>query len=494
MKKLKLSLFMLFCASTIVHAQTWVIDYQAWSTSQCNAFSNSPTIGGLVHKSITGQPQNGGGNPVSLECNYSGSSPMGTEYGIVKPFLSNHQYLVTVEVGAITNNMFPNLKLSLIADPGGSGSLCTGTSSINPLWGSNISSQSVPSSSYISLTFNMNIGAQGYSAMAVSAIPDPSSANTSTHQWIVIRKITIVDNTPNPGTFSITASQNSRACLTTGNITFTANHTTNPNNVTVSTYRFYPEPGQWLYNGSDAPTFIDKPASTPTITLTPIACATNLKVSGQAITNIPLTVNITPKIISSTVPPFLPPITGPDTIKSYAAATASADYSISLGAISACTLPTWSIVENPTPYIQSVVANPNNPFSATVTKSPYIYGPIVNLKVNLNMCGVNTSVTKPITLDWKQSIFGFMSGNFMLNDDAFSVSPNPVSSNAHINFGKKIEEGHIDIISVDGKHVKSLEIKGSSFLDISMDNINPGIYLVWVVDGKTQQKIKIIKK
>jgi hypothetical protein len=490
MKKLQFLFSMLFCASTAMYAQTTVIDYSSWSgTTNCNAFGAPTVVGGVQHKSTLGQPKYVNYNdPIWLECTYDVNTfeAKGTEYAISHSFLANHQYKVTVYCASTSTTNFPKLALTY-TNSISSSTACTGPAiDTDP----HADGFAIYGPNYGNYEYTNTIGAQSQNYLKFRAI---AMFYGLAVQKIAIKRITIEDITPNPGTFSITASQNSRACLNTGNITFTANHVTNPNNVTVNTYRFYPEPGQWYYNGSDAPVSIDKPANAPTITLTPRACATNLKVSCEAITNIPLTVNIAPKIISRTIPQFLPSITGPDTIRSYAAATASADYSISLGAISACTQPVWSIAVNPN-YIQSVVSSPNTPFTATVTKDPYVYGPVVTLKVALNICGVNTSVTKPIVLDWKQSIFGFIAGKTMLNDNTFSVSPNPVSGNAHVNFGKNIEEGHIDIMSVEGKHVKSLEIKGSSYLDISMDDINPGIYLILVDDGKTQQKAKIVKK
>lgn len=492
MKKLQFLFSMLLCASTAMHAQTTVIDYGTLTSTNCNIFGTGLVVSGKSHLTILGQPQNTSGSlrleaqPINTTDNLYYDRV--TAFKIEGTFLANHEYNITVLARCANTNSAMEIQAQILGSSGTSNN-CTGPaqSFLPNLFYGNF----VPTNQYTNVSIQVFAPNYNSNYIVFQARPDMS---IPTMQAMYVKKITIEDVTPNPGTFSITASQNSRACLNTGNITFTANHVTNPNNVTVNTYRFYPEPGQWFYNGSDAPVSIDKPANAPTITLTPRACATNLKVSGQAITNIPLTVNITPKIISSTVPPFLPPITGPDTIRSYAAATASADYSISLGAISACTQPVWSIADNPNYHIQSVVSSPSTPFTATVTKNPYVYGPIVTLKVDLNMCGVNTSVTRPIVMDWKQSIFGFMAGKTMLNDNTFSVSPNPVSGNAHVNFGKDIEDGHIDIMSVEGKHVKSLEIKGSSYLDISMDDINPGIYIILVDDGKTQQKTKIIKK
>lgn len=78
----------LFLLITVIYnsvsGQT-VIDYEAWSSSACNAFSSQPVINGLMHRTQLGQPQKIAGT-LNLAAEYPLSNPRGTEYAITYNF------------------------------------------------------------------------------------------------------------------------------------------------------------------------------------------------------------------------------------------------------------------------------------------------------------------------------------------------------------------------------------------------------------------------
>lgn len=479
-KSLKLSLLALLLQSFAI-AQTTVIDYQPWSTSQCNAFGNSPTIGGLVHETTVGQPTNGGGNPVSLQCQYNGSAPMGTEYVIVKDFLPNHQYVVVVEAATITNNnMFPNLQLTLVPAPAGSNSLCNGPSSI--ITTSGAQSQPIGSSVYSPFSFAFNLGAnQVFTGIAIAAVPDFGSINTSATQWVVIRKITITDNTPQPPTFTLTSNSSTRLCGTQNPVTFTIN---NPSNAPVTGYNFKPEPNKWIYQGAAAPATIN--SSTNSITLTPVSCGGAMSVTGQAIWQ-GQNVSTNTLTMAVTFPDIK--LSGPDNLDANVAG-----YFDVQGVVSTPSNYSWPCTSTRTDLWSSSIPNQSyfyntsgSPFNTYFYTNYNIPSQVITVNKTVYMCDVARTVSKNVRI--RGAI-----GHKMSNADlSISIAPNPSNGRFGIFFNKTVSEAQMTVTTIDGKVIINREISDTNE-EIDLTSYPTGIYIVKIFTDGYQWINKIVKK
>lgn len=489
MKTLQLAKIMLFASSIFccqVTAQT-VINYQTWSTSNCNAFSPAAVVGGATHRTNVGQPKFGSsGSPVNLNCSYNGgSSTYGTSYEITYNFLANHQYTITVNAAAIANSYFPILKLKPETAFTGASATCNGVESLTLSGGSN---NLIISNVFGDYQYNFSNGATGFSKLVIAALPDPSSVTTSSLQTIIIRKITITDNTPLPPPFTLLSSSTSRVCLTNNPVTFTIQNTNNVPGVTG--YEFHIDPTKWLLNGVPAPAVITQTSNS--LTLTPEYCASPTTVSGKALLGSTVVPTINNKTIGVAAPYFY--ISGPEivTLSSpghYTFNPNPAGYNPP-GVLIPCFIanPTWS-VSNPTLAGLAVFGG----LEVDVFKYPgSISGP-VTLKATINACDVNTDITKVISVN----DFGIMASKMNIDEaQTLSISqsyPNPSKGLFTVVLNKTINNATVQVNALDGRTILTKKVSGNN-LDINISGAEPGVYFIKITDASNTVTQKIVKQ
>ena len=174
-----------------------VIDYEAWQSSDCNAFSGSvKIINGVTHQSVIGQPQKVGSTLNLASKIGPGASNLGTEYRITYNFKPNYSYKITINA-ARTKNGFTGpdvqLRTKLTNVNSGNTTLCNGPQQIDPaLTGNNVIANPITNSNFSSpneyvYSYNAISIIQPY--LLIAAVP---GANM-TDQTIQIKKITIVE-------------------------------------------------------------------------------------------------------------------------------------------------------------------------------------------------------------------------------------------------------------------------------------------------------------
>lgn len=306
-KKFTLILFASFVCTSLF-AQT-IIDYQAWSSSACNAFGSGVNVPGTtnganissLHQSAIGQPMYGSANKsIMLDCKTenSGTASKGTEYCLAYNFKANYTYKVTINASCVGGN---SARLRLLqTNGGGSSVLCNGSGIIDPNASGNeyVSAVITSGTTWSDYTFTLPVYATQWAYLNVAAIP---SANGNL-QTINVRKITITE-TP---TAFFTVSNIFVPCGSTTPQTFIVYNFNNSPGVTSYEWDLGANNG-WLYNGSVAPQYIS--TTTNTITLTP---------SGNTVLqNVSVTVRMNQQdyktytaTVTSTAPSYT--ISGPD--------------------------------------------------------------------------------------------------------------------------------------------------------------------------------------
>lgn len=471
--------------STPSSAQITTINYQAWSTSQCNAFASQPSINGRIHFSNIGQPRYGSSNdPIVLDCKYNVGSPQGTQYEIQYNFQANHQYNITVTAAAVTNGYFPILKLEL-ANATPTAPLCSGPTFIQPAPGAN--SWSIGSSFFSDAPFSFNLGAQSFSKLTVAAIPDAASMSTGPLQSIIIRKIVINDVTPAAPPFTLVASSNARLCGNEDPVTFTIQ---NPTNAVVSSYKFYPQNGDWLYNGASV-NVIEVIPPNNTVTLTPKSCSGNAYMRAKAIWQ-NRDVYANDAAVSVTTPDLK--IYGPDQLL----ATEAGNYQLQ-GLLSTpinygwpCTShPTWSGSPSALAHVYSIGGN--SPFTTYFYADAGTAGTTVTIQADVMMCGVNKHIEKGIKITTGKGFSVQNASAALQQDDDIMISPNPSRGKFRVSLSAYAGNATVTIRSADGRIVHKQDLSGpETYLDIS--TAPAGLYFAEINNGRRIITEKIIKE
>src|SRR5262249_31668285 len=101
LSKFTLSILALFFSA---HLFSQTIDYSTFSNPHnCNAFYNSPKIGGFTHVPTAGQPQYSSGR-IELDNSYDGSNNKGTQYVIFYTFKNGYTYAIDVTASAVASD------------------------------------------------------------------------------------------------------------------------------------------------------------------------------------------------------------------------------------------------------------------------------------------------------------------------------------------------------------------------------------------------------
>ncbi|WP_158605884.1 T9SS type A sorting domain-containing protein [Taibaiella sp. KBW10] len=489
---LKPLIYVAVMSPSLCVAQTTTIDYQAWSTSQCNAFGSPTTINSVVHQSTIGQPTYGSANsPITLFCTYQNSAPIGTQYKIQYNFLPNHQYTVTVNAAGITNNQVPTLNLEL-ASFNGSSALCNGAASISTA--TSATNAPILTNTFLNHQFNYSIGNQGYGALAISAIPGFSDPAAS--QWIIIRKITITDVTPQAPTFTLSASATTRSCGSQNAVTFTVQ---NPTNATVSKYKFYPASNAWMYNGAAAPSVIEITPPANSITLTPVSCAGPNTMSAHAVwqnqniaTNNVATTVTTPDMMIYGPNTLLPNEAGFFDIQGVTSTPINYNWPCSFAS-----LPQWSSSHSSQTHFYNTSGTMFNTYFYTNFNflPPGSFGQTVTVKADVNLCGVNKQLTKDVFIRPQLVIGPFAAKANAVQTEALTMSliPNPSNGIFKMQCNNPVQDAAITISSVAGKVIQKTKVTGTEWA-FDLSDAPAGVYFIQLIYGQKSIIERIVKQ
>jgi len=315
----------------------------------------------------------------------------------------------------------------------------------------------------------------GYPILHLKAVASPFSQPTK----LFVRSLSITDVTPS---FPLTASSDTRICGQEAPVTFTIS---NPQNATVTAYKFLPAPGQWLYQGNPAPAEI---IASNSITLTPVNCATNATVSAKVVWNgneLP----IGSKTINATSHAFYE-ISSPTQISSN---SSSYELQIAPGQPVSFFCPTsinWSVSDINLATIDFTQSTPTQVVlerSGRGTSS----GNLV-LTASLGQCGQTINVARTVSV----SSLGILSELVQLKQSEelklVSVSPNPGYGIFKLEWNKLQPEAKVIVTSMDGRIIRVLEAQ-NKFTDIDISNEPAGIYTLRITDGNNVIIEKIVK-
>lgn len=267
-----LSCFLLSILANNLFSQT-VIDYSAFSTTQCNAFYPSPpTINGSVHTTTCGTVKYDNVNhAIELDTRAEQNIYKGTEYKLAFNFKQGYSYSIKINAWCSTPT-FPEpnskMRVDFSSASNGGGSFCNGVESFNTTSSlTNNNNLQLNPGAYSDITFQYSSlpSAQGYLFIG-SFLPYINGTATS---YILIKKITITE-TPPAASFSISSSLSSITCGAITPITFTVNNGASTPGITGYTWNLGAIPNGWLYNGSPAPaTILITSATLSPLNLTP---------------------------------------------------------------------------------------------------------------------------------------------------------------------------------------------------------------------------------
>jgi len=468
--------------TTTSNAQVTTIDYSAWSTNQCNAFANSPTINGITHRTEYGQPIKSS-NGLTMQFDQQ-TWDKGTAMTLSYTFLANHTYRIAVEAA--------------LQDPLELGGVHIGTYNMTATTKNACNGpEYIPSGFYTSRTmsgtgfdwydYDVVIGSQNMNTLLLIFRNGQSGYGTSTIKNIYVRKVTIQDLTP---IFNLEATTTTKYCSEEKEVTYTI---TNPGNTAgVTGYRFELIGGDWLYpNGMPAPSVIN--SSTNSVTLISGPCAQNATIKGYALIGSTVVQTTNGKLLSTLIPTIA--ISGPDNLtpnnSGFYQASVSSAYLVNhnwLCQVSpqftwSTNLPNETIMYNTTPT--STYFYTHNNFLAA---SPFGRG--VQLMATTTLCGGVLTATKDI---WVSPGFAPINGTvganiFNESIQGLSIYPNPAKDHITIEFEKDKGDYRIELYAFDGKLLQETSAHTPK-IEFEITKYPAGIYFIKATsNGKTQMK------
>lgn len=92
------------------------------------------------------------------------------------------------------------------------------------------------------------------------------------------------------------------------------------------------------------------------------------------------------------------------------------------------------------------------------------------------------------------SLENLSSNEFNSDDNIVKIYPNPTFNSSEIDFGKNIEKATIDIFNLEGKKIKSLTIKNQNKVQVDVNELLAGIYIIHLnIEGQVKN-YKLVKK
>lgn len=276
--KLVLIIELLQVLSNRVYSQT-VIDYSAFSSTACNAFSSVINVNGIPHLTAIGQPTKASnGEAITLNSKVINNSDFrGTEYRVTYNFKKGYIYKIIVNAKRDPNvNSSGNVNLRFDLNNGGSGTSpsCNGSQPIDIALSGNLkNSQQIFVNDYRNYTFNYSTLSNSYSYLMVAAVPVGG-----VEQTIFIKQITIEETAPE---LILAPTALATTCGIATTQTFTVSNPSGLENITSYDWNLGSANNGWLYNGSPAPQTIS--TSNNSLSLTSVCNATTVNNVGVTI-------------------------------------------------------------------------------------------------------------------------------------------------------------------------------------------------------------------
>ncbi len=491
MKTTLLTCTLLFAGFMKLVAQSTTIDYSAWNTSNCNAFSDSPTINGLVHKTVLGQPFKNGLFGVALNTQKVSTATKGTAFSFDYTLQAQHYYQIKITaVGSASNT--PYLYVYPTTGNTSINTTCLGMDPVSP-WGNNVHGIVQQPYEYV---YNVNMSGSSADKVVIAAHPNPISIPPGAYQPVAIQKIVITDVTSTIPIFSLTSNTSARNCGSDMAVTYTIHNTNNTPG--VDHYEFVCEPGKWLYNNAPATNIT---TNSNAISLSPVACAGPGTVKGVA-HFVNTSVETNELTLSKLVPTYI--ITGPASLNNV-----SGLYNLTTNPISypppstifVCNaLPTWNV----SPGNRAVLSiNSNTQVGLTPDNSGIIQANgYVLLTATMYMCEQTVTASKSVKIGLDDVVgpgsrLAFTEGDKPEEKEAHfkiqGIYPNPSRDifTIELDAFNEAEEVSINIVSANGQIVLKKTMTGkTSELDLS--GFAKGNYFVRISNGKNTIIEKVI--
>ena len=495
MKTILTTCILLLTGSMKLAAQSTTIDYAAWNNSNCNAFSDSPTINGVLHKTVLGQPYKNAQHGIVMITQRVGTTLKGTAFSFDYTLQAQHYYKIKVwAMGPPTN--YPLLYVYPTSGITSINTTCTGMDPI-AAWGNNVYPVGGPMYLPHEFVYTVNMSGSSADKVVIAAVPNSYANPPGATQPISVQKIIIIDITTTIPSFSLTANTSARNCGSDMAVTYTIHNNNNMPN--VDHYEFRCEPGKWMYNGAPATNIT---TSSNAISLSPVACAGPGKVKGVAHFVNPASEAETNELtLSKLVPTYI--ITGPANLNNVAG-----NYNLTTNPISypppstifICgALPTWNVT--PGNLVQLTIAS-----DTQVGLNPNKGGPVsangtVLLTATMVMCEQTVTATKSVKIgppdlispDARMATQNEGDPKEEVRFKIQGIYPNPTQGifTIELDAFHEAEKISVDVLSISGQIVLTKAVS-SKTSELDLSGFAKGNYVVRISNGKNTIIEKVI--
>ena len=277
MYKLKTIILLLLIAISSANAQIITLNYNDFSSSDCDVFASQIPVQGILHETKVGditKNSSVGAIQLKYEYNNGGSNQKGSEFAITH-YTFKKDYKYRVKITARNNNSYSEpAGIKCNFNPSGIDFQCNGPNFLNSNNGTFSSNnnwfQIVNGTSFTEYTFESDYLSSAQTNLGIGTYSlNNIGQNSEWNQIIYIKKIEIIELPP-PPSFSLSPSTLSLGCGDVGQRTFTVNPSNIPSGATV-TYS-WSHPG-WTLISSTATTRTLQPSSSTAlpsnVTVTP---------------------------------------------------------------------------------------------------------------------------------------------------------------------------------------------------------------------------------
>mgnify|MGYP005851828795 CR=1 FL=1 len=272
MNNIKLIFATLFIVLSNANAQVVTLDYNNFSSSDCDVFGNIIPVQGIFHQTKVGDVTKNssiGGLQLKYEYNNGGSNQKGSEFAI-NYFTFKKDYKYRVKITARSNNNYSEpAGIKCNFNPIGIDPFCDGVNYLNSNNGTFSTGdnwfQSVNGTSFTEYIFESDYlsSAQTYLGIGTFSLFN-IGANSEWNQTIYIKKIEIIELPP-PPSFSISPTSTTVSCGNNSPKTFTVIPSNIPDGANVE-YNWNVGSG-WLQDGDPVSNFTTTSTS---VTLVPV--------------------------------------------------------------------------------------------------------------------------------------------------------------------------------------------------------------------------------
>jgi len=407
MNKIKTLFLLLIIAISSANAQIITLNYNDFSSNDCDVFASPIPVQGILHETKVGDiTKNASIGAIQLKYDYNngGSNQKGSEFAITY-YTFKKDYKYRVKITARSNNSYSEpAGIKCNFNPAGIDPSCNGVNFLNTNNGTfsigNNWFQTVNGTSFTEYTFESDYLSNNQTSLGIGTFSlNNIGANSQWNQTIYIKKIEIIELPP-PPSFSLSPSTLSLECGDTSQQTFTVTPANIPSGATV-TY-------SWNHSGW---TVVSSTATSKTL-------------QPNSGTTLPSNVSVTPYINGVAQPtktctvsraPFSPSLTilGSNTLCS------TGNYSVNTS--TGITVTEWSVSD---PSIAAITTNGNQ-----ATLSPSGNGQVTLTATLENACGQSANITKNVFVGYPLA-----TGNTLIWTGTRGVNPVSTTPDATYRF------------------------------------------------------------